>query len=136
MNIAERQKPPPGELYLDHVSHFVPDLEAAARVLERLGFAVTPVSIQQTREGPVGASNRCVMLEEGYLELLTPTHDTPTAARPMPRPSTRASPPTASRRSRWCTLKEKWTTAAPCSSRSFAPRPKRCRKAGSSTCSR
>lgn len=81
MNIAERQKPPPGELYLDHVSHFVPDLEAAARVLQRLGFAVTPVSVQQTSDGPVGASNRCVMLEEGYLELLTPTHDTPTAGR-------------------------------------------------------
>ena len=81
MSTAERQKPAPGELFLDHVSHFVPDLDAAAEVLERLGFVVTPVSTQETREGKVGASNRCVMLEEGYLEFLTPTHDTPTAQR-------------------------------------------------------
>jgi hypothetical protein len=79
--VAQRQQPAPGALFLDHVSHFVPDLDAAARVLERLGFAVTPLSIQETPEGPVGASNRCVMLEEGYVELLTPTHDTPVAAR-------------------------------------------------------
>jgi hypothetical protein len=79
--VAQRQQPAPGALYLDHVSHFVPDLDAAAGVLERLGFAVTPISIQQTPEGPVGASNRCVMLEEGYVELLTPTHDTPAARR-------------------------------------------------------
>lgn len=81
MTVADRQKPAPGELFLDHLSHFVPDLDAAAELLERLGFAVTPVSVQKTDEGPVGASNRCVMLEEGYLEFLTPTLDTPTARR-------------------------------------------------------
>lgn len=81
MNIADRQKPPPGELFLDHVSHFVPDLDAAAGVLERLGFVVTPASVQVVEGKPAGASNRCVMLEEGYIELLTPTHDTPTAGR-------------------------------------------------------
>lgn len=81
MKVPDRQRPPPGELYLDHVSHFVPDLEAAARVLDELGFVVTAESKQQTPEGPVGASNRCVMLEEGYVELLTPTHDTPAAQR-------------------------------------------------------
>jgi len=81
MNIAERQRPPPGQLYLDHVSHFVADLEAAARICEALGLHVTPTSVQRTPEGPVGASNRCVMLEAGYIELLSPTHDTPTAER-------------------------------------------------------
>ena len=80
-NPAGRQKPPPGELYLDHVSHFVPDLDAAARVFESVGFKVSPTSIQKTPEGPVGASNRCVMLDEGYIELLSPTHDTPAANR-------------------------------------------------------
>jgi hypothetical protein len=79
--VAGRQKPAPGALFLDHVSHFVPQLDAAAELLERLAFVVTPASLQQTPEGPVGASNRCVMLEEGYLEFLTPTHDTPTAQR-------------------------------------------------------
>ena len=81
MNAAERQKPAPGELFVDHVSHFVADLDAAARVFEALGLVVTPVSVQQTHEGPVGASNRCVMLEAGYIELLSPTHDTPSAQR-------------------------------------------------------
>src|SRR5438067_13915578 len=81
MNVADRQRPPPGELTLDHVSHFVADLDAAARACEALGLKVTPASVQQTPQGPVGASNRCVMLEEGYIELLSPTHDTPPANR-------------------------------------------------------
>ena len=81
MNVADRQKPGPGELFVDHVSHFVEDLAAAARAFEDLGMKVTPTSAQTTAEGPVGASNRCVMLEEGYLELLSPTHDTPSAQR-------------------------------------------------------
>ena len=81
MNAADRQRPPPGELYVDHVSHFVADLDAAARVCEALGLRVTPTSVQRTPEGPVGASNRCVMLDAGYIELLAPTHDTPVAAR-------------------------------------------------------
>jgi hypothetical protein len=81
MSAAQRQKPAPGELFLDHVSHFVPDLDAAAELLERLGFVVTALSKQIANGEPVGASNRCVMLEEGYLELLTPTHDTPAAQR-------------------------------------------------------
>ena len=81
MNVADRQRPAPGELYVDHVSHFVADLNAAARALEALGIKVTATSVQQTPEGPVGASNRCVMLEDGYIELLSPTHDTPAAQR-------------------------------------------------------
>jgi Glyoxalase-like domain len=81
MNVAERQRPAPGELFVDHVSHFVADLDAAARACEALGLKVTPTSVHQTPEGPVGASNRCVMLEQGYIELLSPTHDTPTANR-------------------------------------------------------
>ena len=81
MNIADRQKPAPGELFVDHVSHFVADLDAAAAVFESVGLKVTPLSVQQTPEGPVGASNRCVMLEEGYIELLSPTHDTAAAQR-------------------------------------------------------
>ena len=81
MKAAEHQRPPPGEIYVDHVSHFVADLDAAAALFEDLGFRVTAESAQRTPEGPVGASNRCVMLEEGYIELLSPTHDTPVAAR-------------------------------------------------------
>jgi hypothetical protein len=78
---AAQQVPPPGSLILDHVSHFVPELRAAARALEALGFSVTPESAQQTQDGPAGTSNVCVMLEQGYLEFLAPTADTPNAQR-------------------------------------------------------
>ena len=81
MNVADAQKPAPGELFVDHVGHFVVDLDAAARLLESLGLKVTATSVHQTPEGPAGTSNRCVMLEEGYLEILSPTHDTATANR-------------------------------------------------------
>jgi hypothetical protein len=81
MNAADRQRPPAGELCLDHLGHFVPDLDAAAAVWETLGFTVTPVSVHQVGGKPAGTSNRCVMLEEGYLELLAPTADTPNAKR-------------------------------------------------------
>ncbi|HVC10026.1 MAG TPA: VOC family protein [Burkholderiales bacterium] len=79
--VAARQQPPAGSLFLDHVGHFVADLEAAARALEALGFAPTPFSPQATPEGPAGTANRCVMLEEGYLELLAPVADTAHARR-------------------------------------------------------
>lgn len=81
MTVADRQRPPPGALYLDHIAHFVPDLGEAGALLQRLGFVVTPVSAQRTQDGPAGTSNRCVMLAEGYLEFLTPTIETPNAAR-------------------------------------------------------
>ena len=81
MNVAERQKPPAGELFLDHVAHFVPDLDAAARLLESLGFVPTPESAHRAQGAPAGTSNRCLMLEEGYIEILAPTMDTPNAGR-------------------------------------------------------
>ena len=81
MRIADNQKPAPGELYLDHVAHFVPDLGAAARLAESLGFAVTPESAHRAQGAPAGTSNRCIMLEEGYIEILAPTLDTPNAKR-------------------------------------------------------
>jgi len=75
------QRPFPGDLVLDHVAHFVPDLDAAARDLEKLGLVVTPESAHRTQHGPAGTSNRCVMLEHGYIEILAPTLDTPNAQR-------------------------------------------------------
>jgi len=81
MRIADRQRPPAGSLFLDHVSHFVRDLDAAGALLETLGFAVTPLSVQVTQDGPAGTSNRCVMLAGGYIEILSPTADTANAAR-------------------------------------------------------
>lgn len=81
MDIAERQIPAPGDLILDHVGHFVPDLAAAARLAESLGFAVTPESAHRAQGAPAGTSNRCIMLERGYIEILAPTLDTPNARR-------------------------------------------------------
>lgn len=81
MNAADRQRPPAGALYLDHLAHFAPDLGAAAKAFEGLGFKVTPESAHHVAGKPAGTSNRCVMLEEGYLELLAPTLDTPNAQR-------------------------------------------------------
>jgi len=85
MDVSNRQRPPLGELCLDHLAHFVPDLGGAAAVWEKLGFAVTPVSHHEVAGQPAGTSNRCVMLEEGYLELLSPSpgnaSDTPNAQR-------------------------------------------------------
>jgi hypothetical protein len=59
----------------------VPDLDAAARLLEKLGLSSTPVSHHQIAGKPAGTSNRCVMLEQGYLEILCPKLDTPHAQR-------------------------------------------------------
>ena len=81
---ASLQRAPAGRLVLDHLAHFVPDLDAAARALETLGFVLSPYSEQSTRNAdgvvvPAGSANRCVMLESGYLEFLTPIADTPNA---------------------------------------------------------
>jgi hypothetical protein len=83
--VAGAQVPPPGELTLDHISHFVPDRDAASDALERLGFTLTPFSEQSHRleaDGPLvpaGTGNRCIMFERGYLEFLTPFGDSPIA---------------------------------------------------------
>jgi len=85
-DVARHQRPAPGELVIDHVAHFVEDLDKAVDWLETLGFVATPRSDQTTREAdgterPAGQANRCIMLEAGYLEILTPTLDTPTSRR-------------------------------------------------------
>lgn len=70
-----RQLPANNEIFLDHIAHFVPDLENAATQMERAGFVLTPFTRQQnqTPTGMVGTgmANRCIMLNEGYVELLT-----------------------------------------------------------------
>lgn len=84
-DIAGMQVPQPGTLNLDHLAHFVPDMDAASAALAELGFTLTPFSPQSQRlqaDGPLvpaGTGNRCVMLESGYLEFLTPTGATPVA---------------------------------------------------------
>ncbi|MBV9016346.1 MAG: VOC family protein [Alphaproteobacteria bacterium] len=74
------QLPAPGAVFLDHVAHFVPEMEAAATALERCGFRLTPFTAQTNRvDGkpvPAGTGNRCAMLRQGYVEILTATADT------------------------------------------------------------
>jgi hypothetical protein len=83
--IAAAQTPRAGKLNLDHVAHFVPEIDNAAAALEKLGFTLTPFSAQAQRPAPgaalvpAGSGNRCVMLKRGYIECLTPTGDTQTA---------------------------------------------------------
>lgn len=73
------QVPRPGALNVDHVAHFVPHIDAASAALEKLGFTLTPFSVQSHRVEPggplvpAGTGNRCVMLGRGYLEFLTAT---------------------------------------------------------------
>jgi hypothetical protein len=75
---ADRQLPVGGEIFLDHVGHFVRDPDAASRVLARAGFAPTPVSVQVNPDGtPTGTGNVTAMFSRGYMEVLFKTADTP-----------------------------------------------------------
>ena len=85
MGVAASQVPASGSLNLDHVAHFVPHIDSASSALESLGFTLTPFSAQSHRLEPggpltpAGTGNRCAMLQQGFLEFLTPTGDTPIA---------------------------------------------------------
>jgi hypothetical protein len=74
------QLPQPGEIFLDHVAHFVPAMDAAAEALERLGFRLTPFTVQTNFEEDkavaAGTGNRCAMFRHGYIEILMATSDT------------------------------------------------------------
>jgi len=65
-----------GAVSLDHVGVAGPDLGALAAAYERLGFALTPLARhagKRTPDGPVepfGTGNRCIMLRDGYIELI------------------------------------------------------------------
>ena len=77
------QLPEAGAVFLDHVAHFVPAMDPAARALEHCGFRLTPFTLQTNRvDGkpvPAGTGNRCAMLRRGYVEILAATADTPLA---------------------------------------------------------
>jgi long-chain acyl-CoA synthetase len=72
------QLPQGAEIFLDHVGHFVPAIEAASRALADAGFAPTPVSVQtQPGDGGLtGTGNVTAMLTRGYVEVLFRTADT------------------------------------------------------------
>lgn len=76
MTQFEHQTPRAGEVYLDHVGWFVPDMTTAGAAFERLGFRLTPFVAQSNADPaggppkPAGTGNRCAMLRRGYLEIL------------------------------------------------------------------
>ena len=77
----DRRLPADGEIFLDHVGHFVRDAQAASRALKRCGFTPTPISIQVNADAagralPTGTGNVTAMLSRGYLEVLFQTSDT------------------------------------------------------------
>jgi hypothetical protein len=79
---TDRQLPIGEEIFLDHVGHFVRDVQAASRALARAGFAPTPVSIQVDPDAGGGAprltgtGNVTAMFSRGYIEVLFKTADT------------------------------------------------------------
>jgi Glyoxalase-like domain len=73
----DRQLPAGGEIFLDHVGHFVADAAAASRAMIRAGFQATPVSVQANPDGsPTGTGNVTAMLRRGYIEVLFKAADT------------------------------------------------------------
>lgn len=70
------QTPQPGQIFLDHVGWFVPDMDAASVSFNRLGFPLTPFTVHMNEQPdgsrvPSGTANRCAMIRRGYLEVLT-----------------------------------------------------------------
>lgn len=55
----------------------MPDIEPASRAFQKLGFVLTPFVVHMggdtSTPAPTGTGNRCVMMQEGYLEALVST---------------------------------------------------------------
>ncbi len=84
MPLKSKQTPKAGEIFLDHVGWYVPNIDDVVTIFSRLGFIVTPYSVHGDRDPktgeiiPQGSANRLVMLESGYLEFLTVVEGTDT----------------------------------------------------------
>jgi hypothetical protein len=71
-----RQTPEGKQIFLDHVGWFVPDMEKASEAFNLLGFPLTPFTVHMNEQAngvslPSGTANRCAMIKQGYLEVLT-----------------------------------------------------------------
>ena len=75
--IIQPQVPKGGEIFLDHIAWFVPNISHASKAFDRLGFNLTTFVAQNNLNPsggapiPAGTGNRCAMLRRGYLEILT-----------------------------------------------------------------
>jgi Glyoxalase-like domain len=61
---------------LDHVAVATDDLDRAEAAWRRLGFTLTRRSSHRGADGPWGTGNHCVMLRDGYFELIGITDPT------------------------------------------------------------
>lgn len=78
------QTPGAGQIFLDHVGWFIPDMDAASSAFGKLGFPLTPFTIHMNEQPdgtrvPSGTANRCAMIKRGYLEILTRVADVESA---------------------------------------------------------
>ncbi len=90
MTVNPNQFPRSGEVFLDHAAILVEEFDQSGRVMERLGFTLTPFRAHTSKlradepYAPLGTGNRCAMLRSGMIEVLgpttAPTHDTPMSA--------------------------------------------------------
>src|SRR5262249_60812340 len=84
---ADRQLPLDGEIFLDHVGHFVRDRTAARAALARAGFVATPISIQVNPDAaggpaqPSGTGQATAALAPGCVEGVFHTPPTPPGPR-------------------------------------------------------
>ena len=83
-SIPEKQVPGPGEIFLDHLGWFVPDIDHASLLFDKLGFLLTPYTVHMNEQPdgsrvPSGTANRCAMIQRGYLEILTRVPDVDSA---------------------------------------------------------
>lgn len=81
MTAHSQQLPDRGEVFLDHVGWMIPHMEKTGDAFSRLGFVLTPYSEHSNKNATTGeitrqgSANRLIMLETGYLELLTDVAD-------------------------------------------------------------
>ena len=83
-SIPEKQVPGPDEIFLDHLGWFVPDIDHASLLFDKLGFLLTPYTVHMNEQPdgsrvPSGTANRCAMIQRGYLEILTRVPDVDSA---------------------------------------------------------
>lgn len=77
---AHPQVPVGSARFLDHVGHFVGNIDAARQAALRYGFTPTAIAIHGNRQPDgskllSGTGNFCIMLERGYLEVLFAASD-------------------------------------------------------------
>ena len=80
---ADEQVPEGDQIFLDHVAHFVGDLDQAAIALRRLGFEPSPINLQENvgdsgiarPSGTVGPTGAIKPSRNGVPKKCRPRHE-------------------------------------------------------------